>query len=195
MENDNKKAFYDRLQSLMQRATPEQRAEMSKKTVDFLKTTNEDLVDPKKAYDTLRGDIPAESKGQLKNVIKKMNLEKSGMLDPAVKITNIPNAMNTAKSVAKTAGKKLLGALPVVGAIGSYLQSGDAAAAVADEAVPGGVDDIGPRRGTPEEIFENPSSSKEDRMKAYQQLTGETGEDEELKRMKMVADARRRGEL
>jgi hypothetical protein len=68
---------------------------------------------------------------------------------------------------AKMGGKRVLSALPLVGGLAAAMATGDASAAVP---VLGDADPLGPQAGSLEAAVQDPSLSREQRMKALQEL-------------------------
>lgn len=76
-------------------------------------------------------------------------------------------AKRAALKALKGAGKAGLKSIPLIGGVASALSSGDASAAVP---VLGDVESLGPEKGSPESIIEDPSASDEERRWAIEQL-------------------------
>lgn len=109
-------------------------------------------------------DAPEDDTTVIKGVTEKIDT-----LEPQ-KVKSIPEwkADNAMKMQAlKKLGSKGLKALPIVGALGSALASGDVSAAVP---VLSEADDLGPLEGSLEAVVEDPSKSMEERIKVIRML-------------------------
>ena len=71
------------------------------------------------------------------------------------------------KRIKKKLSKKILKSVPVIGGILSAIKSKDASAAVP---VLGDVEKLGPRKGTPGSIIEDPSKSAKERKAAIKKI-------------------------